>query len=138
MRNLLPTPGNDTLALANAGPRVCRICSLIDSQLRERLSPAALAKYVHLSESRLTHLFKQNTGSSLMAYIKQQRLRRAAQLLVTTDLCIKQIAAEVGLLDMSHFTKDFNRQFGNTPKKFRTFNGYTLETGADEETSHAK
>lgn len=107
------------LKLAEADPRVFQVCSIIDGELSGRLSPAVLANLVHLSESRLAHLFKQNTGSSIMGYIKEQRLRRAADLLLKTDFCIKQIVSEVGLSDVSHFIRDFSRQFGATPKRFR-------------------
>ena len=48
-----------------------------------------------------------------------QRLNRAATLLQTTDLLIKQIAYECGFATPSHFVRSFKKEFGYTPAKYR-------------------
>src|SRR4030095_13653711 len=80
---------------------------------------AALAAQVNLSPSRFRHLFKQETGTTLAQYLKEVRLRRAAKLLRTTFLTIKQILKQVNLGSNAHFVRDFRRLYGITPTAYR-------------------
>jgi len=86
--------------------------------LRDR-APAELARRVGLSESRLRHLFKQDTGWSIARYARQVRLALARHLLRYPLLSVKEVAAAVGM-DPSHFTRDFTRVFGVSPRKYRS------------------
>jgi methylphosphotriester-DNA--protein-cysteine methyltransferase len=52
-----------------------------------------LATAVNLSPSRLRHLFRLEMATALHAYLKQQRLSRAAELLKTTFLTVKEVSA---------------------------------------------
>jgi transcriptional regulator GlxA family with amidase domain len=47
------------------------------------------------------------------------RLREAKDLLETTALRIKEIAARVGFRDNSHFVRDFETFFGISPTRYR-------------------
>jgi len=80
---------------------------------------AALAAQVNLSPSRFRHLFKQETGTTLGQYLKEVRLRRAAKLLRTTFLTIKQILKQVNLGSNAHFVHDFRKLYGITPTAYR-------------------
>jgi AraC family transcriptional regulator of arabinose operon len=80
---------------------------------------AALAVQVNLSPSRFRHLFKQETGTTPAQYVKEVRLRRAAKLLRTTFLTIKQILEHVGLGSNAHFVRDFRKLYGITPTAYR-------------------
>lgn len=59
------------------------------------------------------------TGTTLSRYIKHMRMRRADELVRNTFLSIKEIAAEVGLHDGSHFVRDFKSFYGCTPTERR-------------------
>ena len=80
---------------------------------------AALAVQVNLSPSRFRHLFKQETGTTPAQYVKEVRVRRAAKLLRTTFLTIKQILKQVGLGSNAHFVHDFRKLYGITPTAYR-------------------
>lgn len=80
---------------------------------------AALALQVNLSPSRFRHLFKQETGTTPAQYLKEVRLRRAAKLLRTTFLTIKQILKQVNLGSNAHFVRDFRKLYGITPTAYR-------------------
>jgi AraC family transcriptional regulator of arabinose operon len=80
---------------------------------------AALAVQVNLSPSRFRHLFKQETGTTPGQYVKEARLRRAAKLLRTTFLTIKQILKQVNLGSNAHFVHDFRKLYGITPTAYR-------------------
>jgi AraC-like DNA-binding protein len=99
--------------------RVLRVMEAIESELAGDLSIAALAQKVHLSPSRLAHLFRDATGCSLHAYVRSRRIEKAASLLATGDLRIKQIAALVGFQNSRHFSEAFECVVGLTPSTFR-------------------
>jgi AraC family transcriptional regulator, arabinose operon regulatory protein len=82
-----------------------------------------VARSVNLSNSRFRHLFKQKVGVSPLTFVKLMRLERARQLLQTSFLRVKEVAALVGANDMSHFSRDYKRLYGQTPSQTRTLSG---------------
>ncbi len=88
---------------------------------------AALAVQVNLSPSRFRHLFKQETGTTPAQYLKEVRLRRAAKLLRSSFLTIKQILKQVNLGSNAHFVHDFRKLYGITPTAYRRTNGRTAK-----------
>jgi AraC-like DNA-binding protein len=81
-----------------------------------------LASMVNLSVSRLRHLFKVETGTTPTKYLKEWRLRRAAELLRTTFLTVKEIVRQLGLASGSHFVGDFKQIYGMSPSEYRLRN----------------
>ena len=71
--------------------------------------------------TRLTFqkLFKSNTGTSPVAYLRELRLEKARLLLETTFVQIKQIGIKIGLTNDSHLTRDFKNKYGVTPTECR-------------------
>src|SRR5262245_330183 len=99
-----------------------RVRTAIDTMLRDidrPLAISALARHVNLSRSRLTHLFHTEVGCSPARYLRQARLDRARQLVEETSLSIKEIMARVGFNDPSHFSRDFARRHGASPRRIR-------------------
>jgi AraC-like DNA-binding protein len=47
------------------------------------------------------------------------RFEKAEELLRTTNLSIKEIANHTGILDCSHFVRDFAKSYGMSPKAYR-------------------
>jgi transcriptional regulator GlxA family with amidase domain len=78
-----------------------------------------LARSVNLSLSRLHHLFKAQTGTSLASYLRELRRNKCQELLETTALSVKEIMIAVGINDRSHFERDFKVAYGLTPVQYR-------------------
>lgn len=87
--------------------------------LAERITISDLAKQFHLNPTTLKTVFKQVYGDSLAAHIKEHRMEKAAQLLVTTDLRIASIAKAVGYESQSRFTTAFQETYGMLPSGYR-------------------
>lgn len=102
-----------------ADPRVARTQSIIRSQMHLRITLPTLAAETGLSVSRLSHLFKGHTGHAPARYLKQFRMERARELLETSFLSVKEICAQVGMGDMSHFVRDFEKIYGLSPSRYR-------------------
>ena len=63
--------------------------------------------------------FAEYYGLSPHKWQLKQRLTRAAALLITTDLLVKQICYECNFATPSHFIRSFKKEFGCTPERFR-------------------
>lgn len=74
---------------------------------------------LNISNSHLQHLFKKATGVALGQALAEKRLQKAARLLATTNLRIKEIACAVGYEHTSSFTRAFERRFAQAPRHFR-------------------
>lgn len=100
-------------------PRIQTAIRLMTADLHREISINELAKSLNLSESRLRHLFKAETGVSPIQYLKAQRIQRARKLLETTFLNVKEVMLKVGARDKSHFIRDFKKAFGLSPSQYR-------------------
>lgn len=98
-------------------PRVQTIRTTIDTAQPEDLSIPGLAAQVHLSESRLSALFKQHTGIPLYRYILWSKIRFAINRIMTGH-SINEAAWEAGFTDNSHFHKMLVTMFGISPSQF--------------------
>lgn len=86
-----------------------------------KLSPADLASRHHLSV-RYVHALFTESGISCAAYIRQQRLFAAEQLLGSkahANTPIITIAYRLGFSDPTSFIRAFRRQFGGSPSEYR-------------------
>jgi len=105
------------------------LSSSIDFRIRKVLqiiesNPAAdiedLASLVRLSNSRLGHLFKAQIGESLNSYLANLRLEKAAELLRSTEMQIKEITYTVGYNHASSFDRAFRKRFRSSPNRYRS------------------
>lgn len=84
-----------------------------------------MAEIVHLSRAHLSTLFKKSVGVSFIDYLINYRMKKAAKLLVESELKIGEIASMVGYQDYAHFAKSFYKRMGMYPKKYRESNKNT-------------
>lgn len=75
-------------------------------------------KGLGINRTRLYNLVKDTTGMSLGNYIKKLRLEHAAELLLTTDLSIAEIAYRVGIESHAYFTRSFRQQYNMSPTEW--------------------
>lgn len=85
----------------------------------EELSLNTLANLVYLNPNYLSNVFAQVTGCTLNKYIKQVRMEKAQEFLLTTNMKIADISQAVGYPNVSYFCKAFQKLFGTTPERFR-------------------
>jgi AraC family transcriptional regulator of arabinose operon len=96
--------------------RIHQVQEMIAHDLAAPHTLTSLADAVALSPSRLGHLFRANTGRSVMQTLNAMRLHQAARLLETTPDSIEQIAARVGFQSAFYFIRVFNQAFGMSPR----------------------
>jgi two-component system response regulator YesN len=78
-----------------------------------------LALEFDLSCSHLQHLFKERTGSRLGHCLAEQRMKRAARLLLESSMTVKEIAYAVGYKHPPSFVRAFERFFQRAPGSYR-------------------
>lgn len=97
---------------------LCRILMYLNENFKEPLTVEMLSEYFGYSRSRFSHLFKANLGYSLPRYLNTLRIRHAAELLLTTDMTVTQIALESGFNNTHTFYTAFRSVFDQTPAEF--------------------
>jgi AraC-like DNA-binding protein len=90
-----------------------------DEQLGGTVMLEDWAASVGLNPVYFGRLFKQETGRSPMAWLNEQRLRRAASLLEQTAHPIQEIATLCGFNCPFYFSKAFRRRFRQSPQNYR-------------------
>jgi len=102
-----------------ADPRVRHVLALMERHCARPLSIAALARAVNLSPAHLRRMFQQELGKSPSRVWRELRLDRARHLLQTSFLTVKQVMAQSGWNDPSHFCREFKRRHGLAPAVLR-------------------
>lgn len=77
-----------------------------------------LCQAIHLSQPQTYRKIKALTNLSITEFIRNIRLKKAAQLLASGSQSISEVAYEVGFSDPNYFTKCFVKLYGQTPSEF--------------------
>jgi signal transduction histidine kinase/ligand-binding sensor domain-containing protein/DNA-binding response OmpR family regulator len=73
---------------------------------------------MNMSRSVLYRKFESLTGQSVNEFVRNTRLKRAAQLLSLNELTVSEVTYEVGFSDPQYFSKCFNKFYGITPSEY--------------------
>ena len=77
-------------------------------------------------------MFKNETGDSVSAYIRKQKIETAKRLLKYSDYSLIDIANRLSFSSQSHFIQQFRELVGMTPKKYRDLN-HLVQWDVEEE-----
>jgi len=102
--------------------RLERVIGTILDHPERRYTLELLANVAHMSRSTFARHFERCFGRPPMDYVKEVRLRRAAQMLRLGELSVDGVAGKVGFASRSHFSRAFRLQFGCSPAQFRKQN----------------
>jgi len=86
------------------------------------LSLGEVARAVRLSPNYLTSLFRSETGVSLGAHMRKQRVAQAKVMLASTRKSVTQIAYDLRFSDPFAFSRAFKRVEGVSPLAYRRAN----------------
>jgi len=78
-----------------------------------------LAALVHLSVSQFERRFRKVFQISPLKHITNVRIRAASLMLASTNDTIASIALDCGFYDHSHFTRNFRKTMGVSPREYR-------------------
>lgn len=92
---------------------------LIAQYLHAPLQLPDIALRIGTYEKKLTQTFREVTGLTVFAFIREERIARARQLLRDTDLSMQEIADQVGFQSAANFATAFRERMNVTPTAYR-------------------
>ena len=84
----------------------------------EDFSVKTLASELSISHSNLYKKVKSISGQTANAFIRFIRLRKAAELLIHTNINVNEAASQVGFTSPKYFREQFVKLFGMTPSEY--------------------
>ncbi|MGZ3916712.1 MAG: helix-turn-helix domain-containing protein [Flavisolibacter sp.] len=102
--------------------RINKLEQFILEDLTAHYTIKELARKARMGQVRLKEAFKKVTGMGLYEKLKDARLQKARQLLLETDLLVKEIYLEVGYEGITSFIGAFRKCFGMSPSQYRKRN----------------
>ncbi|MBB6675108.1 helix-turn-helix domain-containing protein [Cohnella nanjingensis] len=98
---------------------VDEVIAFIRDHIDEPLPLSRLARYVAYSPYHFTRIFKERIGLSPLYYVSSMRLQKAKDLLLRTNLSVRDVGLEIGQQSLGTFTTRFTERVGVSPSEFR-------------------
>lgn len=96
-----------------------KFIAILDENLdKPEMDVNQIASELSMSRSKLYNKIKSITGNSIIEFIKSYRLRKAANLIIDTNLSMREIMTLIGIESQSYFSRSFKNEFGETPTNF--------------------
>lgn len=105
--------------VSNSDKLMERIMAVINNNLENPdLKVEMLSEEVGLSRAQLHRRMKEMTGISAGEFIRNIRLKKAAELLSERKINVSQIAYMVGFSSQTHFSTAFRKYYGVSPTEY--------------------
>jgi len=99
--------------------RFVEVLEWIRVHKQEPMSASGIAEKFGYNADYLSSLFRQHTGLSLVKYIHEIKIVQACEMLMNTDLSVRQVSHALGFQDEKYFSKLFKSYEGMTPGSYR-------------------
>ena len=98
----------------------------IKDNLIDVLTLESVAARAGFSPVHFHNIFKTAVGKTLHEFVEEQRIKKAVNLLITTDMTLTEIAYECGFSSQSYFSYAFKRKMGKAPREYakKLFDSY--------------
>ena len=101
-------------------PRLSKVVETILDHPEQSYTLESLADIAAMSRATFIRHFEKSFERTPMDYLRDVRLRRAAQLLQVSSMPVDSIAGKVGYASRSHFSRAFRDQYGVSPVDYRS------------------
>ncbi|NBD24681.1 response regulator transcription factor [Paenibacillus glycinis] len=98
---------------------VMRALDYLEGHYMESCTLNEMAERFYISSAYFSKLFKKETGDNFSTYLTRLRMRKAAMLLLNTDMKVFEIASAVGYDDPNYFTNVFRMLYRLSPSDYR-------------------
>lgn len=96
-----------------------QIIEILDAHLDQpKLDVGYIASELSMSRSKLYLKIKALTDKSVVEFILNYKLRKAAHIIIEEDVSMRQVMERIGIESQSYFTNAFKKEFGETPTMF--------------------
>lgn len=83
------------------------------------ISLGSIAGDLSISEGHLSHLFKKETGETILGYLTRYRIHMAMELLKDCRVKVYEVTEQVGYRDIAHFSATFKKLVGMSPSEYQ-------------------
>ncbi len=104
---------------AAPGTRIGRAVEFVETHFAEPITIDDIAATSHVSRRHFFRLFEQAVGMGPKEYLKKVRLRKAAEMLLTTKANVTEVAYACGFNDSNYFSTLYHKEFGVSPSRFK-------------------
>ena len=111
----LDTPGHEAAPATEFG----RVLEYLRDHYHESIANNRLARLAHMSVRAFERKFHTSFHVTPQHYLRKLRLHMASRALVYTNKPLAKVALNCGFADQSHFSREFRRHFGRTPRDYR-------------------
>ncbi|MFU7515861.1 helix-turn-helix domain-containing protein [Clostridium sp. HCS.1] len=112
---------NDKLKLVNKG------IEYINKNYNQPISISEISDTLDMDRRRFSDIFQEVTGLSPIKYLTEYRLKEAKRLLKFSNYTISEIADMTGYNDCFYFSKNFKKNVGICPRRYREINNDVAE-----------
>lgn len=103
--------------------------AFIDKYYYRDLSLEVMSQVTNLSAAYFSRKFKDRTGLNYSDYLEGTRLAKAAELLLTSEMSLNDIAEKVGFNDYSYFSTRFKKKYGIGPSFYKQYTQRANQNG---------
>lgn len=100
-------------------PHVKKSIRYINTNLNKKITVSLLADVCGVSSDYLSHVFKEEMGENLSAYILRVKLE-AAKDMIANNLTNREICEKLGFSSQPHFVTAFRKHCGMTPGEYHS------------------
>ena len=115
-------PGARSFGARRGGEKLAELLELLAEHPEREFPRGEMARRLCVSASTLQRLFRSRTGCSPHDYLMQLRLKKAAALLLESELSVSEVAAATGFADSNYFCRRFRLYAKCPPLEFRRRN----------------
>lgn len=98
-----------------ANPEIIQLIQYLENHIGENISLEHAAGRCALGKSQFCILFKKHTGETFVNYFNHLKMKRAYELLRCTNLQVQEVANQIGIRDISYFSRMFKKYYQISP-----------------------
>lgn len=95
------------------------IKAYLDEHYQEKITLDQLSEQFYINKFYLTHVFHEQFGTTILAYLDHVRVSHAKHLLRFSSMTVEEIGAAVGINESGYFNRVFKKVEGVTPGEYR-------------------
>lgn len=119
MRKVVEQYGNVPIEKITDSSIVQEAVRYFEANYQEKALLSNFCKKHHYNTQYMSRLFKKETSLTALEYIQKIRIEKSCDLLVGTNLTIREIAHQTGYEDIKFFNRVFRKMVGMTPSEYR-------------------
>jgi len=100
-------------------PRLNKLREYVEQNYSEPISLKQAAEIAALETSYFSFYFRAKVGITFTKWLRQVRVEKAMDLMITRDFSITEVADEVGFGNLRAFERAFKKQTRMTPTEFK-------------------